>query len=34
MIRFQHVGYLLGDRAARIEPAWYVCWRASDHTAD
>jgi alkylation response protein AidB-like acyl-CoA dehydrogenase len=31
MIRFQNVGYVLGDCAAKIESARYFCWRASDY---
>jgi alkylation response protein AidB-like acyl-CoA dehydrogenase len=31
IIRFQNVGYVLGDCAAKIESARYFCWRASDY---
>lgn len=31
IIRFQNVGYILGDCAAKIESARYFCWRASDY---
>lgn len=31
IIRFQNVGYVLGDCAAKIESARYFCWRAADY---
>ena len=31
IIRFQNVGYVLGDCAAKIESARYFCWRACDY---